>query len=56
MWGWICVNNLIGVPKSHLDAVRAVAFHPSEMCLASGGDDFTIKIWRLDPSALTSNS
>ncbi|KAG9104455.1 hypothetical protein FRC06_002401 [Ceratobasidium sp. 370] len=42
--------------RNHLDAVRAVAFHPSEMCLASGGDDFTIKIWRLDPSALTSNS
>ncbi|KAG9093149.1 hypothetical protein FS749_014983 [Ceratobasidium sp. UAMH 11750] len=41
--------------RNHLDAVRAVAFHPSEMCLASGGDDFTIKIWRLDPSALTSN-
>ncbi|KAG8737667.1 hypothetical protein FRC10_007948 [Ceratobasidium sp. 414] len=42
--------------RNHLDAVRAVAFHPSEMCLASGGDDFTIKIWRLDPSGLTSNS
>ncbi|KAG9122143.1 hypothetical protein FRC07_001604 [Ceratobasidium sp. 392] len=42
--------------RNHLDAVRAVAFHPSEMCLASGGDDSTIKIWRLDPSSLTSNS
>ncbi|QRV89951.1 striatin-like protein [Ceratobasidium sp. AG-Ba] len=42
--------------RNHLDSVRAVAFHPNEMCLASGGDDFTIKIWRLDPSALTSNS
>ncbi|CCO29615.1 Striatin-3 AltName: Full=Cell cycle autoantigen SG2NA [Rhizoctonia solani AG-1 IB] len=42
--------------RNHLDAVRAVAFHPKEMCLASGGDDFTVKIWRLDPASLTSNS
>ncbi|GAB1523004.1 1,2-dihydroxy-3-keto-5-methylthiopentene dioxygenase [Rhizoctonia solani] len=42
--------------RNHLDAVRAVAFHPNEMCLASGGDDFTVKIWRLDPASLTSNS
>ncbi|CAE7143326.1 unnamed protein product [Rhizoctonia solani] len=42
--------------RNHLDAVRAVAFHPNEMCLASGGDDFTVKIWRLDPSSLTANS
>lgn len=42
--------------RNHLDAVRAIAFHPNEMCLASGGDDFTIKVWRLDPSSLTSNS
>ncbi|CAE6530433.1 unnamed protein product [Rhizoctonia solani] len=42
--------------RNHLDAVRAIAFHPSEMCLASGGDDFTVKIWRLDPSSLTANS
>ncbi|KAJ1307747.1 hypothetical protein OPQ81_001834 [Rhizoctonia solani] len=42
--------------RNHLDAVRAVTFHPNEMCLASGGDDFTVKIWRLDPASLTSNS
>ncbi|KAH7341570.1 WD40-repeat-containing domain protein [Rhizoctonia solani] len=42
--------------RNHLDAVRAITFHPNEMCLASGGDDFTVKIWRLDPSSLTANS
>ncbi|KAG9018194.1 hypothetical protein FRB90_011892 [Tulasnella sp. 427] len=42
--------------RNHLDAVRALAFHPSEMCLATGGDDFTIKIWRMDANDLLSNS
>ncbi|CAE6448810.1 unnamed protein product [Rhizoctonia solani] len=42
--------------RNHLDAVRAVTFHPNEMCLASGGDDFTVKIWRLDPASLSANS
>ncbi|KAI6019608.1 WD40-repeat-containing domain protein [Pisolithus orientalis] len=26
--------------RSHLDAVRALAFHPTELCLATGGDDW----------------
>ncbi|KIO32898.1 hypothetical protein M407DRAFT_18357 [Tulasnella calospora MUT 4182] len=42
--------------RNHLDAVRALAFHPSEMCLVTGGDDFTIKIWRMDANDLLSNS
>ncbi|EPQ58098.1 WD40 repeat-like protein [Gloeophyllum trabeum ATCC 11539] len=41
--------------RNHLDAVRAVAFHPSELCLATGGDDCTIKLWRMDVSGLTSS-
>ncbi|KAI9496878.1 WD40-repeat-containing domain protein [Zychaea mexicana] len=33
--------------KGHLDSVRAVAFHPTEMMVASGSDDGTVKIWNL---------
>ncbi|KAG8790119.1 hypothetical protein FRC17_009007, partial [Serendipita sp. 399] len=42
--------------RNHLDAVRALAFHPKEMILASGGDDLTIKIWRMDAAQLASAS
>lgn len=39
--------------SSHLDAVRAIAFHPTELCLASAGDDSTVKVWRVDLASLT---
>ncbi|KAH8108463.1 WD40 repeat-like protein [Phellopilus nigrolimitatus] len=42
--------------RNHLDAVRALAFHPSEMCLATGGDDCTVKIWRMDVVGLASSA
>lgn len=41
---------------SHLDTVRAIAFHSQETYLATGGDDCTIKIWRLDPQSLSSST
>jgi len=41
---------------SHLDAVRALAFHPTELCLATGGDDCTVKIWRMDVASLASSA
>ncbi|KAI9275940.1 WD40-repeat-containing domain protein [Phascolomyces articulosus] len=36
-----------GMRRKHLDSVRAVSFHPSEMLVASGSDDGTVKIWNL---------
>ncbi|TFK54848.1 WD40 repeat-like protein [Heliocybe sulcata] len=42
--------------RNHLDTVRAVAFHPSELCLVTGGDDCTIKIWRMDVNNLTTST
>ncbi|KAL7408773.1 Striatin family-domain-containing protein, partial [Mrakia frigida] len=38
--------------KSHLDAVRAVAFHETDLCFATASDDCTVKVWRLDPDEL----
>ncbi|CDU25314.1 related to STRIATIN [Sporisorium scitamineum] len=40
------------VLRSHLDAVRAVAFLQNEMTLLSASDDNTIKFWNLDVGTL----
>ncbi|KAF9792082.1 WD40 repeat-like protein [Thelephora terrestris] len=42
--------------RNHLDAIRTIAFHPSELCLASGSDDNTIKLWRMDVATLASSA
>ncbi|EJT98523.1 WD40 repeat-like protein [Dacryopinax primogenitus] len=39
--------------KSHLDAVRAISWHPRDCALATAGDDCTVKLWRFDASSLT---
>lgn len=52
----VAKESLTDVLHSHLDAVRALAFHPTEMCLATGGDDCTVKIWRMDVGGLASSA
>jgi len=42
--------------RNHLDAVRALAFHPTELCLATGGDDCTVKIWRMEMGMLATST
>ncbi|PWZ03691.1 WD40 repeat-like protein, partial [Testicularia cyperi] len=44
------------VLRSHLDAVRAVAFTQNELCLLSASDDNTVKFWNLDLHALNSQN
>lgn len=38
--------------RSHLDAVRSISFHDSDLCFATASDDCTVKVWRLDPAEL----
>jgi len=41
---WECIYNLTG----HLKSVNSVAFSPDSQILASGSEDNTIEIWKLD--------
>ncbi len=52
----LCKKQGIDILSSHLDAVRALAFHPTELCLATGGDDCTVKIWRMEVASLASSA
>ena len=46
---WATVQTL----KSHLDLVRSVSFGSGkDLILASGSDDNTVKVWKLEPSGL----
>jgi len=48
----VIVRSLTPSSFSHLDAVRAVAFHQTDLCFATASDDCTVKVWRLDPDEL----
>jgi striatin 1/3/4 len=39
----------------HLDSVRCLAFDRDELGIVTGGDDYTVKVWRLNPSNLMAN-
>ncbi len=41
-------GELIVKLSGHSDWVQSVAFSPDGLTLASGGDDQTIKIWRIE--------
>ena len=53
-WARVMIN--LKRSFSHLDAVRTISFHPNELSIATGGDDNTIKLWRVDPPSLTSTA
>jgi striatin 1/3/4 len=39
--------------RGHFDAVRCLAFHPTDSVLITGSEDQTIKLWNLDKSSLS---
>lgn len=39
--------------RGHFDAVRCLAFHPTESALITGSEDQTIKLWNLDKSSMS---
>jgi striatin 1/3/4 len=39
--------------RGHFDAVRCIAFHPTDSVLITGSEDQTIKLWNLDKSSLS---
>lgn len=43
------------VVDSHQGPVRAIAIHPTRALLATGGDDYKIKVWGMSDHALTTS-
>ncbi|KIR67115.1 nuclear mRNA splicing protein [Cryptococcus bacillisporus CA1873] len=49
---WVSKRSL----KSHLDIARAIAFaHGPGIMLATGGDDYTVKVWSVDSASIISH-
>jgi len=46
MWN-LHQGKLLCVLREHLDKVYTLAFSPDGQTLVSGGEDMTVKIWRL---------
>lgn len=46
------INNKFSL-RGHFDAVRCLAFHPTESALITGSEDQTIKLWNLDKSSIS---
>ncbi|KAI8461848.1 WD40-repeat-containing domain protein [Phakopsora pachyrhizi] len=42
--------------RSHLDAARCIAFDRASLAIVSGGDDYTVKLWRLNPVSISNPS
>ena len=47
--GGFCTHNL----KGHQNAVRLVAFHATQLVVASAAEDFEIRLWALKTSVCT---
>jgi len=49
------VAQVFTIPSSYLDTIQTITFHPTKLCLASGGNNDLIKFWRMDIAILTSS-
>src|SRR5690348_15983407 len=49
-------GHLLQVYRGHKDTIRSVAFHPDGKLLASGSEDQSICLWRIEHPAVTASS